>query len=88
MYSQLDSLPCVPAIQTKGKEPLVDYSQSHVATSYQYLNIMYKKVMEKTIIKKIKKEKKKGKKGKEIEENNKYGDYKISSSSRSCSNMC
>jgi hypothetical protein len=54
----LFSLPCVPAIQKKGKEPLVDYSQSHVVTSYQYLNIMQKKVMEKTIIKKIKKENK------------------------------
>lgn len=32
--------------QTKGKEPLVDYSQSHVVTSYQKLNIMSKKMVD------------------------------------------
>jgi hypothetical protein len=39
--------------QTKGKEPLVDYSQSHVVTSYQNLNIMLKKTMDKAIAKEI-----------------------------------
>jgi hypothetical protein len=57
----LFSLPCLPAIQTKGKEPLVDYFQSHVVTSYQYLDIMQKKAMDKTIMKKIKKENKRRK---------------------------
>jgi hypothetical protein len=39
----LFSLPCLPTRQTKGKDPLVDYSQSHVITSNQSLNIMRKK---------------------------------------------
>jgi hypothetical protein len=78
----LFSLPCLLAIQTKGKEPLVDHSQSHVVTSYQYLDIMRKKAMDKKIIKKSKK--KKQKKGKKFEKNNKYGDYNRSSSSKNC----
>jgi hypothetical protein len=40
--------------QTKEREPLVDYSQSHVITSYQNLNIMLKKTMNKTTTKEIK----------------------------------
>ncbi len=50
----LFSLPCLLAIQTKGKEPLVDCSQSHVVTSYHYLDIVLKKAIDKTISKKSK----------------------------------
>jgi hypothetical protein len=39
--------------QKKGKEPLVDYSQSHVITFDQYLNIMWKKAMDKVVVKEI-----------------------------------
>jgi hypothetical protein len=44
--------------QIKGREPLVDYSQSHVVTFNQYLDIMWKKAMDKTIVKEIRKGKK------------------------------
>jgi hypothetical protein len=43
--------------QTKGKKTLVDYSQSHVVTSYQNLNIMWKKTMDKTTAIEIKENK-------------------------------
>jgi hypothetical protein len=36
-----------------GKEPLIDYSQSHVVTSIEYLNIIKKKIMDKPIAKEI-----------------------------------
>jgi hypothetical protein len=44
---------CLLTSWAKGKEPLVDYSQSHVVTSYQNLNIMLKKTMDKTTAKEI-----------------------------------
>jgi hypothetical protein len=53
----LMSLPCLPIRHTKGKEPLVDYSQSHVVTSFRYLDILKKKTMEKAIAKEIKEHK-------------------------------
>ncbi len=37
----------------KGKKPLVDYSQSHVVTYDEYLNIMWKKATDKAITKEI-----------------------------------
>jgi hypothetical protein len=43
------SLLHLPTIKTHGKEPLIDYSQSHVVTSNEYLNIMYWKAMEKEV---------------------------------------
>ncbi len=43
--------------QTKGVEPLVYYSQSHV-TFVEYLYILWKKMMDKAIAKEIKKEEK------------------------------
>jgi hypothetical protein len=41
----------------KGNEPLVDYSQSDVITFDQYLNIMWKKAMDKVIVKEIREDK-------------------------------
>lgn len=41
--------------QIKGREPLVDYFQSHATTSNQYLDIMWKKAMDKTIAEEIRK---------------------------------
>jgi hypothetical protein len=38
---------------TKGKEPLIDYSQSHFITSNTYLNIWRKKIIDKVVIKEI-----------------------------------
>jgi hypothetical protein len=38
----------------KGKKPLVYCSQSHVVTFNEYLNILPKKIMDKTIVKEIK----------------------------------
>jgi hypothetical protein len=37
------SLSCLPTKRTNGREPLVDYSQSHVVTSEKYLRIMQQK---------------------------------------------
>jgi hypothetical protein len=31
---------------TKGKEPLIDYSQSHIVTSFKYIDILRRKTME------------------------------------------
>jgi hypothetical protein len=33
--------------RARGKKPLIDYSQSHVVTSFEYLNILKKKTMNK-----------------------------------------
>jgi hypothetical protein len=44
------SLPHLFVKQIRRKEPLLDYSQSHVMTSAEYLTIMHKKVMEKAIV--------------------------------------
>jgi hypothetical protein len=41
------SLPHLPAKQTKGRELLVDYSQSHVVISKDYLVSLKKKTMDK-----------------------------------------
>jgi hypothetical protein len=38
--NNLLSLPHLLARKTHSRKPLVDYSQSHVVTSYQYFNIM------------------------------------------------
>jgi hypothetical protein len=47
-------LPHLPTKHTKGKEPLIDFSQSHVVTSYEYLDIpLGKKTMEKVVVKEI-----------------------------------
>jgi len=35
------SLPHLLTRHTRGKEPLVDYSRSHVVMSIEYLNILY-----------------------------------------------
>jgi hypothetical protein len=41
------------ARHTKGKEPLVDYSQSHVVINFEYMDILRRKIMEKAIAKEI-----------------------------------
>jgi replicative DNA helicase len=57
------SLPQLIAKQTKGKEPLVDYSKSYVFF-YQYIDILHKKAMDKTTIEEIKEVRQKEKKEK------------------------
>jgi hypothetical protein len=44
----------LPARRTNGKEPLIDYSQSHIVTSFEYLDILRRKSMEKVAAKEIK----------------------------------
>jgi len=58
------SLLCLFTRQITGRKPLVDYSQSHVVTSNQYLDIVRKKTMDKTIAEEIRRGKQKGKKEK------------------------
>ncbi len=53
----LISLPLLLARHTKGKEPLIDYSQSHVVTNFEYLDIIKKKTMEKVIVEEIREDK-------------------------------
>jgi hypothetical protein len=38
----------------KEKQPLIDYSQSHIVTNFEYLNILRSKVTEKEIVEEIK----------------------------------
>jgi hypothetical protein len=47
------SLPRLPTKKILDKEPLVDYSNSHVVTSNQYLIVLRQKALEKKIIDKI-----------------------------------
>jgi hypothetical protein len=44
---------CLLARHTKGKKPLVDYSQSHVMTTSKYLDILRRKIMEKVVVEEI-----------------------------------
>ncbi len=53
------SMPHLPTRKTKGKEPLVDYFQSHVITYDQYFDVMWKKAMDNAITKEIKKHRRK-----------------------------
>ncbi len=53
------SLPHLLARKTCGKEPLIDYSQSHVGTFDEYLQIMRKKVMDIETTKIIRKQRRK-----------------------------
>jgi len=48
---------CLLVRHTKGKEPLLDYSQSHFVTNSKYLDIPKKKTMEKAIAKEIREDK-------------------------------
>ncbi len=43
------SLPHLLARKTSGREPLVDYSQSHVVTSEMYLTTMQQKAMDREV---------------------------------------
>jgi hypothetical protein len=38
----------------QGEKPLIDYSQSHVLINSEYLDILRRKTMEKTIVEEIK----------------------------------
>jgi hypothetical protein len=42
-------LPILLTRSTRGIKPLLDYSKSHVITSYQYLGIFRKKIMQKEV---------------------------------------
>jgi hypothetical protein len=53
------SLTHLPTRCARGKEPLVDYIQSHVVTSVEYLNTLRKKTMDKVVVKEIKEGKRK-----------------------------
>jgi hypothetical protein len=52
------------ARHTKGKKPSIDYSQSHVVTSFEYLDFLRKKTMEKIVAKEIRTNKRKWKENK------------------------
>jgi hypothetical protein len=54
----------LPVRHTRGEELLVDYSQSHVVTCVEYLNIQRKEIMDIAIAKEIKKGKRKERKDK------------------------
>jgi len=58
------SLPRLPARCTRGKKPLIDYSQSHVVTFTKYLHIIREKTMDKATTKEIREGKRKEKKDK------------------------
>lgn len=58
----------LPTRQTKGKEPLVDYSQSHVVTYDQYLDRMWKMAMDKAIVGENQRTQTKGEGGKNTKE--------------------
>jgi hypothetical protein len=59
-------LPHLLARHTKKKKPLIDYFQSHVVTSFEYLDILRKKTIEKVVVKEIKANKRKDKKIKQV----------------------
>ncbi len=58
----------LPTRHTKGKDPLIDYFKSHVVTSFEYLDILRKKTMEKVDIEEIKIGKKKDKEDKKAKQ--------------------
>jgi hypothetical protein len=60
------SLLHLPPRRTRGKEPLVDYFQSHVVTFVKYLNILKRKAMDKETTKEIRWFKGKKKKDKRV----------------------
>jgi hypothetical protein len=62
----LFSLPRLFVRQTKGKDPLVDYSQSHVVTFNQFKNIMWKKAMDKVVVEEIREDKQKEREDKKL----------------------
>jgi hypothetical protein len=47
--STINLLSYLPTRRTNGREPLLNYLQSHVVTFNQYLNIMQQKAIEKEI---------------------------------------
>jgi hypothetical protein len=47
-------LPHLPAQKTHEKQPLIDYSRSHIVTSNKYLQILRKKIMDRKATKIIK----------------------------------
>ncbi len=53
VFSNLLSLPHLPTRKTKGRERLVDYSQSLVVTFDKYLRIMRQKAMEKEVVQEV-----------------------------------
>ncbi len=55
------SLPRLPTRRKHGKEPIVDYSNSHVVTSNQYLVVLRQKALENKIVDKIREQKGKNK---------------------------
>jgi hypothetical protein len=42
-------LPILLTRRTRRIKPLLDYCKSHVVTSYQYLGILHKKIMQKEV---------------------------------------
>jgi hypothetical protein len=50
-------LPRLPTRGKHGKEPLMDYSNSHVVTSDQYLVVLRQTTLEKEIVDKIREQK-------------------------------
>jgi hypothetical protein len=59
-------LPQLPTRQRQGKKPLVDYSNSYVATSNLYLLVLKQKALNKEVTNKIKELKTKEKEEKKL----------------------
>jgi hypothetical protein len=59
------SLPHLLKRDTKGKKSLIDYSQSHFVISFEYLNILRRKKMEKVLAEEIRTCKRKEKEDKQ-----------------------
>jgi hypothetical protein len=62
--SNLLSLPHLPAKRTNGREPLVDYSQSHVVILEEYLTIIQQKVLDREVAQLIRETRRKKKQNK------------------------
>jgi hypothetical protein len=61
VFTQLFSLLRLLPRHTKGKETLINYSQSHVVAFAKYLDVSKEKTMDKIVTKEIKEGERKGK---------------------------
>jgi hypothetical protein len=61
-------LPHLPTRCTKGKEPLIDYSQSHVVTNFEYLDILRIIFLEKADAKEMRTCKRNNKKDRQVKQ--------------------
>ncbi len=69
------SLPHLVTRQIRGKEPLVNYFQSHFVTSIEHQNIILKNTMDNATIQEIIKGKRKEIENKQANKTTHFGDY-------------